>query len=78
MYAIVDIAGQQFKVLVPKDNVGSNIWNPDGLTWSSEEIGFDISINAYLQNNPILWGAAPVAGWQDYALTTFRHVNSWR
>jgi len=64
-------AGQQFKVLVPKESIGSNIWNPDGLTWTSQYIGFDIALTAYLQNNPILWGVAPRADWQDYALTTF-------
>ncbi|MCL2383555.1 MAG: prealbumin-like fold domain-containing protein [Oscillospiraceae bacterium] len=69
-------AGEQFKVLIPKENIGSNIWNPDGVTWSSQYIGFDINVTAYLQNNPILWGAAPRADWQDYALITFRHTRT--
>ena len=68
-------AGEQFKVLFSKASMGSNIWNPDGLTWSSQYIGFDVNITAYLQNNPILWGVAPNPGWQDYALVTFGHTR---
>ncbi len=60
--------GESFKILIPKTSL-TNIWNSNGITWSSNNINFNINVQAELKTYPILYGQSTIPGTQNYVLT---------
>ena len=61
-------SGESFKIMVPKASLFT-IWNDDGISFTSQNINFNIKVQANLKTYPILYSKSRIAGTQNYALT---------